>query len=44
MKISELVNKNPVEVNLKSHTKEAVLSEIPEHLYKNRRIRDKKQT
>jgi fructose-specific phosphotransferase system IIA component len=43
MKISELVNKNLVEVNLKSHTKEAVFSEIVEHLYKNRRIKDKKQ-
>jgi Ca2+-transporting ATPase len=43
MKIAELVNKNLVEVNLKSRTKEAVLVEIVSCLYKNRDIKDKKQ-
>lgn len=42
MKISEFVNRNLVEINLKSHTKEAVLLEIVASLYKNRKIRDKK--
>lgn len=42
MKISELVSKNLVEVNLKAHTKEVVLSEIVSCLYKNRKIKDKK--
>ena len=43
MKISELVNKNSVEANLRSRTKEAVISEIVDRLYKDRRIKDKKQ-
>src|SRR5512135_294254 len=43
MRIAELVNKNSVETNLKSRTKEAVISEIVDRLYKDRRIKDKKQ-
>ncbi|MDD5611335.1 MAG: PTS sugar transporter subunit IIA, partial [Candidatus Omnitrophica bacterium] len=43
MKISELVQKNLVTANLKSHTAEGVISEIVDHLYKLRKIRDKKQ-
>lgn len=42
MKISELVNKNLVEVNLKSHSKESVLSEIVDCLYRNKKIKNKK--
>jgi PTS system fructose-specific IIC component len=43
MRICELVNKNLVNVNLKSHNSEGVISEIVEQLYKNRKIKDKKQ-
>ena len=42
MKISELVNKNLVEVNLKSRTKDSVFSEIVDCLYKNKKIKNKK--
>jgi len=42
MKISKLVNKNLVEVNLKSRTKESVLSEIVDCLYRNKKIKGKK--
>lgn len=42
MKITELVNKNLVEADLKSRTKEAVLLEIVERLYRSRKIKDKK--
>ncbi len=42
MKISELVNKNLVEVNLKSRTKESVILEIVDCLYRNKKIKDKK--
>ena len=42
MKISELVNKNLVEVNLKFRTKDAVLSEIVDCLYRNKKIKNKK--
>jgi len=43
MKIADIVSKNLVEVNLKSRTKESVLSEIVEVLHKNKKIRDKKE-
>jgi len=43
MKISELVQKELVSVNLKSRTREGVISEIVDQLYKNRKIKDKKQ-
>lgn len=43
MKIFELVNKNLVEANLKSQTSEGVISEIVDQLYRNRKIKDKKQ-
>ncbi len=43
MKISELVQKELVTVHLKSHTSEGVIAEIVEQLYKNRKIKDKKQ-
>ena len=43
MKISDLVQKNLVTVNLKSRTSESVISEIVDQLYKMRKIRDKKQ-
>ncbi len=42
MKISELVNKNLVEVNLKSRTKESLILEIVDCLYRNKNIKDKK--
>lgn len=42
MKISELVNKNLVEVNLKSRTKDSVLIEIVDCLYRNKKIKNKK--
>jgi len=42
MKISELVSKNLVEVNLKSRTKDAVFSEIVDCLYRNKKIKNKK--
>jgi len=43
MRISELIDKNLVEVNLKSRTSESVIAEIVELLYRNRKIKDKKQ-
>jgi len=42
MKISDLVQKDMVTVNLKSHTSEDAISEIVELLYKSRKIKDKK--
>jgi potassium/sodium efflux P-type ATPase len=43
MRISELVDKNLVNAHLKSHTKEAVLAEIVDNLYRCKRIKDKKE-
>jgi P-type Ca2+ transporter type 2C len=43
MRISELVQKELVSVNLKSRIREDVISEIVDQLYKNRKIKDKKQ-
>ena len=43
MKISYLIQKDLVTVNLKSHTSESVISEIVDYLYKNRKIKDKKE-
>ncbi len=42
MKISELIQKDLVTVNLKSHTSEGAISEIVELLHRNRKIKDKK--
>ncbi len=42
MKISELADKNLVEVSLRSRTKEAVILEIVDCLYRNKKIKDKK--
>lgn len=43
MRISDLIDKNLISTNLKSRTKEAVLSEIVEKLYKYKKIKDKKE-
>jgi len=43
MRISDLISKNLVSSHLKARTKEAVISEIVEHLYKCKKIRDKKE-
>ena len=43
MKISDLIQKDLVSVNLKSHTAEGAIDEIVEHLYKNGKIEDKKE-
>ena len=42
MRISELLNKNAVQVNLKSHTKEGVIAEIVDSLLAQKMIKDKK--
>jgi len=42
MKISDLVQKNLVSVNLKSRTRDGIISEIVDQLYINRKIKDKK--
>lgn len=41
MQIADFVHKELVEVNLKAHSKEAVISEIVDQLYKHRKIKDK---
>lgn len=43
MKIADLVQKDLLNVNLKSRSKEGVISEILDQLYKLRKIKDKKQ-
>lgn len=43
MKISELISRDLICVNLKSHTKENAFSEIVDHLYKSRKIKNKQQ-
>jgi P-type Ca2+ transporter type 2C len=43
MKISELVSKESVNINLKSRTKEAAISEIIDQLYKTSKIKDKEE-
>ena len=43
MKISEFINKDLVNVGLKSRTKDGVLAEIVDQLYRHRRVNDKKQ-
>jgi len=43
MKFSDLLQKDLISANLKSHTAEHAISEIVEHLYKRRKIKDKKQ-
>jgi fructose-specific phosphotransferase system IIA component len=43
VKISDLIQKDLVTVNLKSHTAESVIAEIVEQLYKSRKIKDKKE-
>ncbi|MDD2752559.1 MAG: HAD-IC family P-type ATPase, partial [Candidatus Omnitrophica bacterium] len=43
MKISELIQKELLSVNLKANSGESAISEIVEVLFKNRKIRDKKQ-
>jgi hypothetical protein len=43
VKISDLIQKDLVTVNLKSHTAEGVIAEITEQLYRSRKIRDKKE-
>jgi P-type Ca2+ transporter type 2C len=43
MKISDLINRQLVLSHLKSHTKEAVLSEIVDQIYTCKKIKDKKQ-
>jgi len=43
MKFSDLLQKDLISANLKSHTAERAISEIVEHLYKRRKIKDKKQ-
>jgi potassium/sodium efflux P-type ATPase len=43
MKISDLIQKDLVTVNLKSHTAESAIAEIAEQLHKSRKIEDKKQ-
>ena len=43
MKIADLVYKDLMNVNLKSHTSEGVLREIVDQLYKSRKIKDKKR-
>lgn len=43
MNISELIQKDLVTSNLKSHNSEGVISEITEQLYRKRKIKDKKQ-
>ncbi|MFA5015775.1 MAG: PTS sugar transporter subunit IIA, partial [Actinomycetota bacterium] len=43
MKISDLVQKNLVNADLKSKTSESVIAEIVDQLYKSRKIKDKKQ-
>jgi magnesium-transporting ATPase (P-type) len=43
MRISDLIDKNLVGSRLKSRTKEAVISEIVEHLYKHKKIKDRKE-
>jgi len=43
MKIAELVTKDSVNSNLKSRTREAVISEIVDQLYKSKKIKDKKE-
>lgn len=43
MKISDLIEKNLVTVNLKSRTSESAISEIVDQLYRSRKIKDKKQ-
>jgi potassium/sodium efflux P-type ATPase len=43
MRISDLIDKNLVGSRLKSRTKEAVISEIVEHLYKHKKIKERKE-
>lgn len=43
MKICDLVQKDLINVNLNSHTRDVVISEIVDQLYKNREIKNKKQ-
>ncbi|MCX5668773.1 MAG: HAD-IC family P-type ATPase [Candidatus Omnitrophica bacterium] len=42
MKIADLINKDLVDINLKSHTSEGVIREIVDQFYKSRKIKDKK--
>ena len=43
MRISELVDKSLVNVHLRSHSREAVLGEIVDTLYRRNKIKDKKE-
>lgn len=43
MRVSDLIDKNLVSSRLKSRTKEAVISEIVEHLYKHKKIKNRKE-
>ncbi|MCX5696289.1 MAG: HAD-IC family P-type ATPase [Candidatus Omnitrophica bacterium] len=43
MKISELVSKDSVNINLKSRTKKAAIAEIIDQLYKTRKIKNKEE-
>lgn len=43
MKVSNLVDKNLITANLKSHSRDHVISEVVDQLYQNRKIKDKKQ-
>ena len=43
MKFSDLLQKDLISANLKSHTAEHAISEIVDHLYKIRKIKDKKE-
>ncbi len=42
MNISELIQKDLVSINLKSHSAEGIIAEIVEYLYKSKKIKDKK--
>ncbi|MFA5275798.1 MAG: HAD-IC family P-type ATPase [Candidatus Omnitrophota bacterium] len=43
MKISDLISKDLISLNLKSHSAEEVISEIADKLYKARKIKDKRK-
>jgi fructose-specific phosphotransferase system IIA component len=43
MKISDLIHKDLLSLNLKAHSGEDAIGEIVEHLYKSRKIKDKKE-
>ncbi len=43
MKITDLIHKDLLSINLRSHNGEEAIGEIVEHLFKSRKIRNKKQ-